>query len=66
MPEHSVPITADDLVDKLLPHVSAPRGWEIVGRRALARSKRVPVPTFMCVGTAFEITDTEPRAGLGL
>lgn len=65
MTECDVPFSVDDLVDKLLPHVST-RGWEFIGRRALARSKRVAVPTFMYVAFEFEITDLDATAGSGL
>jgi hypothetical protein len=53
MAEHDVPFSIDSFIDKLLPHVSASGGWEQVGLRAVARSRRVPVPSFMCVASSF-------------
>jgi len=41
------PFDINDFVDQLVPVVSTSQGWEVIGRRALARSKRVPIATFM-------------------
>ncbi|KAG2749906.1 hypothetical protein P692DRAFT_201865114 [Suillus brevipes Sb2] len=47
MTDYDVPFSIDDFVDRLVTHVSSPRGWEHVGQRALSRSRRVAVPNFM-------------------
>lgn len=58
MAEEDITFSIDSFVNSLASYMgpaqdygvtSSLRGWEIIGQRALARSRRVPVPVFMCV-----------------
>lgn len=63
MLEHDTPFNIDDFVDKLVPVVSTTQGWEVIGWRALARSKRVPIATFMYVSLVLCVNVIQTIAG---
>ena len=59
-------ITVDELEGRLLPAVSAPRGWTVSGSPTTSRPGRCCTPTRSRPGVTYTVTSVNPSVDLNL